>query len=84
MCTLPVGLPLARSAVTKCFQRDTTVPVYRVVKDTFLKYLNTKYKILSRNVFEILLSNTSAKTAKIQNTKYLFVIVFEIQNTHVT
>ena len=38
----------------------------------FLKYLNTKYKILLRNVFEILLSNTSSSTlwSKIQNTKY--------------
>ena len=51
----------------------------RVVKDTFLKYLNTKYKILLRNVFEILLSNTSTLWSKIQNT--LFAIVFEIQNT---
>ena len=57
--------------------------VVRVVKDTFLKYLNTKYKILLRNVFEILLSNTSTLKPKIQNTKYLFAIVFEIQNTQV-
>jgi hypothetical protein len=38
----------------------------RVVKDTFLKVF--KYKILSRNVFEILISNTSEQRVKIQNT----------------
>jgi len=54
--------------------------VTRVVKYTFLKYLNTKYKILLRNVFEILLSNTFTLRPKIQNTKYLFAIVFEIHN----
>jgi hypothetical protein len=48
--------------------------IHRVVKDTFFKVF--KYKILSRNVFEILLSNTSEQTAKIQNTKYLFVQLY--------
>jgi len=48
-----------------------------------LKYLNTKYKIFLRNAFEILLSNTSTLRPKIQNTKYLLAIVFEIQNTQI-
>jgi len=34
------------------------IAVTRVVKDTFGTVLNTKYKILLKIVFEILLSNT--------------------------
>ena len=53
----------------------------RVVTSTCFKVL--KYKILSKFVFKILLSNTSAPTLKIglPNTKYVFSIVFQIQNT---
>ena len=55
--------------------------VSRVVKDTFLKYL--KYKI--RNTFKKCIWNTFIKYfyPEVQNTKYLFAIVFEIQNTQV-
>jgi len=52
-----------------------------VVKDTFLLCSNTKYKILLKNVFEILLSNTLKVGLKIQNTKYFFPNVSQIQNT---
>ena len=55
----------------------------RVVKDTFLKYLKYKIQNTFKKLFEILLSNTSTLRSKIQNTKYLFAIVFEIQNTQV-
>ena len=52
-------------------------------KRYFFEVFKYKCKILLRNVFEILLSNTSTLRPKIQYTKYLFAIVFEIQNTQV-
>jgi len=52
-------------------------------KRYFFEVFKYKYKILLRNVFEILLSNTSTLRPKIQYTKYLFAIVFEIQNMQV-
>ena len=54
----------------------------RVVKHTFLKYL--KYKIVLRNVFEILLSNTSTQRSKIQNTCSRLYLKYKIHKLEVT